>query len=62
MKIVDLVTPGQEFLTEDAVCSLCEWLEVRVQCSGVSCGEVHHLNIVLDIIVVQMAYRRRSSS
>ncbi|KAA0709931.1 H-2 class I histocompatibility antigen, K-B alpha chain [Triplophysa tibetana] len=40
MKIVDLVAPGQEFLTEDAVLSLCERLERGLQCSGVSCGKV----------------------
>ncbi|XP_051949423.1 zinc transporter ZIP4 isoform X2 [Xyrauchen texanus] len=38
-KVVDLVSPGQEFLTEDAVRSVFERLEARVQCSGVSCGK-----------------------
>ncbi|XP_051991802.1 zinc transporter ZIP4-like [Xyrauchen texanus] len=38
-KVVDLVSPGQEFLTEDAVRSVFERLEDRVQCSGVSCGK-----------------------
>uniref|UniRef100_A0A8C1NBI5 Zinc transporter ZIP4/12 EF-hand domain-containing protein n=1 Tax=Cyprinus carpio TaxID=7962 RepID=A0A8C1NBI5_CYPCA len=38
-KVVDLVAPGEEYLTEDALLSLFERLENRVQCSGVSCGK-----------------------
>ncbi len=42
-KIVDLVSPGEEFLTEDALLSVFEQLENRVQCSGVSCGKVRRI-------------------
>ncbi|XDV33663.1 hypothetical protein PO909_003985 [Leuciscus waleckii] len=38
-KVVDLVAPGEEFLTEDALVSVFERLENRVQCFGVSCGK-----------------------
>uniref|UniRef100_A0A672T3Y0 Zinc transporter ZIP4/12 EF-hand domain-containing protein n=1 Tax=Sinocyclocheilus grahami TaxID=75366 RepID=A0A672T3Y0_SINGR len=38
-RVVDLVAPGEEFLTEDALLSVFERLENRVQCSGVSCGK-----------------------
>uniref|UniRef100_A0A671Q8P7 Zinc transporter ZIP4 n=1 Tax=Sinocyclocheilus anshuiensis TaxID=1608454 RepID=A0A671Q8P7_9TELE len=38
-RVVDLVAPGEEFLTEDALLSVLERLENRVQCSGVSCGK-----------------------
>ncbi|KAL1255002.1 hypothetical protein QQF64_013063 [Cirrhinus molitorella] len=38
-KVVDLLAPGEDYLTEDAVLSLFERLENRVQCSGVSCGK-----------------------
>ncbi|XP_016425105.1 zinc transporter ZIP4-like [Sinocyclocheilus rhinocerous] len=50
-KIVDLVSPGEEFLTEDALLSVFELLENRVQCSGVSCGKcmsVEHLHQLLS--------------
>lgn len=50
-KIVDLVAPGEEFLTEDALLSVFERLENRVQCSGVSCGKclsVDHLSQLLS--------------
>ncbi|KAF4098947.1 hypothetical protein G5714_020977 [Onychostoma macrolepis] len=50
-KIVDLVAPGKEFLTEDALLSVFERLENRVQCSGVSCGKclsVDHLSQLLS--------------
>ncbi|XP_043089074.1 zinc transporter ZIP4 [Puntigrus tetrazona] len=49
-KVVDLVAPGEEFLTEDALLSVFEGLENRVQCSGVSCGKclsVDHLSQLL---------------
>ncbi len=42
-KIVDLVSPGEEFLAEDALLSVFELLEKRVQCSGVSCGKVRRI-------------------
>ncbi|XP_056096125.1 zinc transporter ZIP4 [Rhinichthys klamathensis goyatoka] len=38
-KVVDLLAPGEEFLTEDALVSAFERLENRVQCFGVSCGK-----------------------
>ncbi|XP_073677591.1 zinc transporter ZIP4-like [Garra rufa] len=38
-KVVDLLSPGKEFLTEDTLPSLFERLENRVKCSGVSCGK-----------------------
>ncbi|XP_051729360.1 zinc transporter ZIP4-like [Ctenopharyngodon idella] len=38
-RVVDLVSPGEEFLTEDALLSVFERLEDRVNCSGVSCGK-----------------------
>ncbi|XP_073678558.1 zinc transporter ZIP4-like [Garra rufa] len=38
-KVVNLLAPGEEYLTEDALHSLFERLENRVQCSGVSCGK-----------------------
>uniref|UniRef100_A0A8C1ALR9 Zinc transporter ZIP4 n=1 Tax=Cyprinus carpio carpio TaxID=630221 RepID=A0A8C1ALR9_CYPCA len=50
-KIVDLVSPGEEFLTDDALRSVFELLEKRVQCSGVSCGKclsVEHLHQLLS--------------
>ncbi|XP_050992314.1 zinc transporter ZIP4 isoform X1 [Labeo rohita] len=50
-KVVDLVSPGKEFLTENALLSLFERLENRVQCSGVSCGKclsVAHLGQLLS--------------
>ncbi|XP_016348108.1 zinc transporter ZIP4 [Sinocyclocheilus anshuiensis] len=50
-KIVDLVSPGEEFHTEDALLSAFELLENRVQCSGVSCGKcmsVEHLHQLLS--------------
>nr|BAP46888.1 solute carrier family 39 member 4-1 [Cyprinus carpio] len=50
-KVVDLVAPGEEYLTEDALLSLFERLENRVQCSGVSCGKclsVDHLSQLLS--------------
>ncbi|KAK2887574.1 hypothetical protein Q8A67_015802 [Cirrhinus molitorella] len=50
-KVVDLVSPGKEFLTEDALLSLFERLENRVKCSGVSCGKclsVAHLQQLLS--------------
>uniref|UniRef100_A0A8C2Q105 Zinc transporter ZIP4 n=1 Tax=Cyprinus carpio TaxID=7962 RepID=A0A8C2Q105_CYPCA len=50
-KIVDLVSPGVEFLTDDALHSVFELLEKRVQCSGVSCGKclsVEHLHQLLS--------------
>ncbi|XP_026145396.1 zinc transporter ZIP4-like [Carassius auratus] len=50
-KVVDLVAPGEEFLTEDALVSVFERLENRVQCSGVSCGKclsVGHLSQLLS--------------
>ncbi|XP_043073008.1 zinc transporter ZIP4-like [Puntigrus tetrazona] len=49
-RIVDLVSPGEEFLTEDALLSVFELLENRVQCSAVSCGKclsVEHLRQLL---------------
>lgn len=42
-KVVDLVAPGEKFLTEDALRSVFEGLEKRVQCSGVSCGKVRYV-------------------
>lgn len=42
-RVVDLVAPGEEFLTEDALVSVFERLENRVQCSGVSCGKVGYI-------------------
>ncbi|XP_057210671.1 zinc transporter ZIP4-like [Triplophysa rosa] len=56
MKIVDLAAPGQEFLTEDAVRSLCERLEIRVQCSGVTYGKC------LSVSGVSQLLRNYSSS
>uniref|UniRef100_A0A672KJQ6 Zinc transporter ZIP4 n=1 Tax=Sinocyclocheilus grahami TaxID=75366 RepID=A0A672KJQ6_SINGR len=50
-RIVDLVSPGEEFLTEDALLSVFERLQNRVQCSGVSCGKclsVEHLHQLLS--------------
>uniref|UniRef100_A0A8C1MAF7 Zinc transporter ZIP4 n=1 Tax=Cyprinus carpio TaxID=7962 RepID=A0A8C1MAF7_CYPCA len=50
-RVVDLVAPGEEFLTEDALLSVFERLENRVQCSGVSCGKclsVDHLSQLLS--------------
>uniref|UniRef100_A0A671Q5Q5 Zinc transporter ZIP4 n=1 Tax=Sinocyclocheilus anshuiensis TaxID=1608454 RepID=A0A671Q5Q5_9TELE len=50
-RVVDLVAPGEEFLTEDALLSVLERLENRVQCSGVSCGKclsVDHLSQLLS--------------
>ncbi|XP_067267682.1 zinc transporter ZIP4 [Chanodichthys erythropterus] len=49
-RVVDLMSPGEEFLTEDALVSVFERLENRVQCSGVSCGKclsVDHLQQLL---------------
>lgn len=42
-KVVDLVAPGEKFLTEDALRSVFEGLENRVQCSGVSCEKVRYV-------------------
>ncbi|RXN35050.1 zinc transporter ZIP4-like protein [Labeo rohita] len=39
-KVVDLLAPGEEYLTEDALLSLFKRLENRVQCSGVSCEKL----------------------
>ncbi len=47
-KVVDLVAPGEEFLTEDALLSVFERLENRVQCSGVSCGKVGYICGLLE--------------
>ncbi|XP_050992997.1 zinc transporter ZIP4 [Labeo rohita] len=49
-KVVDLLAPGEEYLTEDALLSLFKRLENRVQCSGVSCEKclsVDHLSQLL---------------
>jgi len=43
-RVVDLVSPGEEFLTEDALLSVLERLERRVHCSGVSCGKVRRVS------------------
>lgn len=42
-KLVDLVSPGEKFLCEDALVWVIEGLENRVQCSGVSCGKVRYV-------------------
>ncbi|XP_067282441.1 zinc transporter ZIP4 [Pseudorasbora parva] len=55
-KVVDLLAPGEEFLTEDALVSAFERLENRVQCSGVSCGKC------LSVAGLQQLLRNYSSS
>jgi len=47
-KVVDLVAPGEEFLTEDALVSVFQRLENRVQCFGVSCGKVGYICALLE--------------
>lgn len=47
-RVVDLMSPGEEFLTEDALVSVFERLENRVQCSGVSCGKVGYICSLLE--------------
>ncbi|XP_067281940.1 zinc transporter ZIP4-like isoform X1 [Pseudorasbora parva] len=50
-RVLDLLSPGEEFLTEDALLSVFERLEDRVHCSGVSCGKclsVEHLQQLLS--------------
>ncbi|XP_056597362.1 zinc transporter ZIP4 [Triplophysa dalaica] len=55
-KVVDLVAPGEKFLTEDALRSVFEGLEKRVQCSGVSCEKC------LSVSGVSQLLRNYSSS
>lgn len=47
-RVVDLMSPGEEFLTEDALVLVFERLENRVQCSGVSCGKVEYICSLLE--------------
>ncbi|XP_051992482.1 zinc transporter ZIP4-like isoform X2 [Xyrauchen texanus] len=49
-KVVDLMSPGQEFLTEDAVRSVLGRLEERVQCSGVSCGKCLSVEVLPQLL------------
>lgn len=53
-RVVDLVSPGEEFLTEDALLSVFERLEDRVNCSGVSCGKVRGIWGTFGGIEVQL--------
>ncbi|MCI4391869.1 hypothetical protein PGIGA_G00139440 [Pangasianodon gigas] len=39
MKVVRLLSPGEEYLSETALHSFFKLLEKRVQCAGVSCGK-----------------------
>ncbi|KAI7799248.1 solute carrier family 39 member 4-3 [Triplophysa rosa] len=55
-KVVDLVAPGEKFLTEDALRSVFEGLEKRVQCPGVSCEKC------LSVSGVSQLLRNYSSS
>lgn len=55
-KVVDLVSPGEEYLSEDALVSVFERLENRVQCSGVSCGKC------LSVEDLQQVLRNYNSS
>ncbi|XP_051519413.1 zinc transporter ZIP4-like [Myxocyprinus asiaticus] len=49
-KVVDLMSPGQEFLTDDAVRLVFERLEKRVLCSGVSCGKCLSVEILPQLL------------
>lgn len=40
MKVVRLLSPGDEYLSDTALHSFFNLLEKRVQCAGVSCGKV----------------------
>ncbi|CAM4639365.1 unnamed protein product [Leuciscus chuanchicus] len=55
-RVVDLVSPGEEFLTEEALLSVFERLESRLHCSGVSCGKC------LSVEHLQQLLRNHSSS
>lgn len=43
--VLSIVSPGQEYLTEESLGSVFNTLEKRVQCSEVSCGKVSFIRL-----------------